>query len=167
MKVRLNITRVRAAGIMLLECLVYIGVLTIILGLGGTAFYLCWDNARDLRRVTDDITRTVRAGERWRADIRHSTGRITVETDPDGQLVRIPSGTNEVLYAFTAGAVGRKLLSADGWTMILPKVKTSRMEADNRTHVKAWRWEVELVPVRAKTGLRPLFTFESVPPVLP
>src|SRR5439155_7553103 len=121
------------------------------------------DNARDLRRVTDDITRTVRAGERWRADIRRSSGRITVETDLDGQLVRIPSGTNEVLYAFTAGAVGRKLLSADRWTMILPKVKTSSMEADNRTHVKAWRWEVELVPVRAKAGCGRPSKFDSFP----
>jgi len=167
MNLRLNSTCVREAGIMLLECLVYITVLMVVLGLGGTAFYLCWDNARDLRRNSDDITRTVRVGERWRVDIRHATGGITVETDPDGQLVHIPSGTNEVLYAFTTGAVARKLLSADNWTVILPNVKSSRMEADDRTHVKAWRWELELVPVRKKVSLRPLFTFEAVPPVLP
>ncbi|MCL4788746.1 MAG: hypothetical protein KJ070_18460 [Verrucomicrobia bacterium] len=159
--------RKRVTGILLLECVVYLGVLMVILAVGGTAFYLCWDNARDLRRNADDITRTVRAGERWRADIRSATGPIVVQAEPDGEVVRIPSGTNEILYAFNFGAVGRKLASADDWTILLPRVKSSHMQPDDRTHVQAWRWELELTPGRKKPGVRPLFTFQAVPPVLP
>ena len=62
---------------MLLECLVYTGVLTIILGLGGTAFYLCWDNARDLHRVSDDITRvTLIDGREVMARVRRERDRF-------------------------------------------------------------------------------------------
>jgi hypothetical protein len=159
--------RARASGILLLECVVYLGVLMIVLAVGGTAFYLCWDNARDLRRNADDITRALRAGERWRADVRSATGPIVIEAEPDGQVVRIPSGTNEILYAFNFGAVGRKLASADDWTILLPRVNSSHMQPDERMQVQAWRWELELTPGRKKPGLRPLFTFQAVPPVLP
>jgi hypothetical protein len=152
------------AGILLIECMVYLGVLVIVVGIGFAAFYACWDNANALHKNADDITRALNVGEQWRMDIRRATGPITVENQTDGQLMHIPSGNNQVLYAFTAGRIERKLSSADGWTIVLPKVKRSRMETDNRSRVKAWRWEVELSPVRAKARLRPLFTFEAVPP---
>lgn len=152
------------AGILLIECMVYLGVLVIVVGIGFAAFYACWDNANALHKNADDITRTLNLGEQWRADIRRATGPITVENQPDGQLMHIPIGNNEVIYAFTAGRIERKLSAAAAWTIVLPKVKASRMETDNRSRVKAWRWEVELSPTRAKARLRPLFTFEAVPP---
>ena len=167
MKLRPDNRGLRTAGILLLECVVYLSVLMVMLGIGGMAFYFCWDNARNLRRNADDILRTLRAGERWRADIRSATGPITVETEPDGQLLHIPTLTTEVLYAFTEGAVGRRLASSPVWVVVLPTVKASRMETDDRSQVKAWRWEVELPTARPKAGLRPLFSFTAVPPVSP
>ena len=36
----------RAAGIMLIECMVYIAVFAILLGIGFAAFYFSWDHTR-------------------------------------------------------------------------------------------------------------------------
>jgi hypothetical protein len=152
------------AGVLLLECLVYIFALAIVLGLGFAAFYFCWDTSRALRVRADDITRTLQAGERWRADVRAATGPITVQASPDGQLLEIPHGANKVLYKFEAGQVSRNLAPAGQWLLWLPRVKASHMQPDARSRVTAWRWEVELQPTRAKVRVPPLFTFEAVPP---
>jgi Tfp pilus assembly protein FimT len=151
------------AGYMLFECLVYISVLMILLGLGFGAFYACWDKSKSLRYHADDISRALRAGEQWRADIRGATGRIVAHSADDGQMVEIPVRTNSILYVFTAGQVSRKLNSAEQWTVVLPKVATSQMQADPRTRVTAWRWDVELVPTRAQVRILPRFAFEAVP----
>ena len=155
------------SGYMLVECLVYISVLMILLGLGFAAFYSCWDKSKSLRYHADDITRALRVGEHWRADIRSATGRIVVHTADDGQMVEIPRGRDAVVYVFTAGQLSRKLASADQWTVVLPKVATSEMQADPRTRVTAWRWDVELVPTRAQVRIPPRFTFEAVPHTVP
>ena len=159
--------RHRRAGVMLIECLVYISVLVVLLGLGFAAFYSCWDKSKSLRYHADDITRALRAGERWRADIRSATGPITVKTAPDGQMLEIPRGTNTVVYVFTTGQVSRQLGPTAPWVTVLPKVKASEMLADRRTHVTAWRWDVELLPARAQVRVPPLFSFQAVPPVAP
>jgi hypothetical protein len=157
----------RSAGALLIECLVYISVLVILLGLGFGAFYVCWDRSKSLRYHADDITRVLRTGERWRADIRSATGRIITYTDAEGQRVEIPRGTNTIVYVFTAGQVSRKLAAAPQSVLVLPKIKASHMAADPRTHVTAWRWEVELVPTRPQVRVPPLFAFEAVPPAAP
>ena len=154
-------------GIMLIECMVYISVLMILLGLGFAAFYACWDKSKSLRYHADDIARTLRAGEHWRADIRSATGPIRAVTAEDGQLLEIPCGKDRVIYAFIAGEVSRKLASTDRWVTILPKVKASQMEADQRTHVTGWRWHVELVPTRPQVRVPPVFSFEAVPSAKP
>jgi len=84
----ISCARVRA-GYLLLECLVYIAVFAVITGLGLMAFYQCWDNSKALRLTTDDVTAALRAGERWRADMRGATGKITVENTATGELLRI------------------------------------------------------------------------------
>ena len=155
------------SGIMLIECLVYIAAFSVVVGLGFAAFYVCWDTSRALQAQADDITRALRAGERWRADIRAATGTILVRTAPDGQTVEIPHGTNSVAYRFTAGQISRKLAATGQWSILLPKVKASQMQADPRTRVTAWRWDVELMPARTKVRVPPLFTFEAVPLAAP
>jgi hypothetical protein len=164
MKLRSSISRTRAcAGIYLMECLVYLAVLSVIVGLGLVAFYKCLDNSKALRHATDDIATVLHVGECWRDDIRGAKGRIIVEPTADGQVLRIPRGTDEILYSFSAGDVRRKMSTADSWNIVLQKVKSSRMEIDTRGHATACRWEVELTPRRTKMSLRLLFTFEAVP----
>jgi hypothetical protein len=150
-----------SAGVSLIECLVYLGVFTVVLGLGLGAFYVCWDYSKALHGATDDITAALRAGERWRADIRKATGKITVETTTHGQVLRIPQGTNQLFYRFNAGEVRRQVTAGDFSELLLPKVKVSQMLKEARGPVTAWRWEVELTPRRKETRLPWQFTFEA------
>lgn len=149
------------AGYLLLECLVYIVVFAVITGLGLMTFYLCWDDSKALRYTTEDIAAALRAGERWRTDIRSATGKITVETTATGELLRIPYGTNEILYRFTAGEIHRQLASSGFAGSMLTAVEASQMVRDQRGPVSAWRWELELKPHREVTHLPMQFTFEA------
>jgi hypothetical protein len=166
MKIRASNLR-SVSGILLIECMVYITVLAIILGVGSAAFYVCWDNSKALRYATGDVESALRAGERWRADVRSAKGKITVENSPEGELVRIPRGTNELFYKFSNDEVRRKSSSASSWILVLPRVKNSQMQMENRNQTVAWRWEVELMRRNMKTKLALLFTFEAAVPGMP
>jgi hypothetical protein len=162
MKLFPSISRARAgAGILLVECLVYIGVFAVLLGIGYGTFYVCWDYSKALRYATDDIASALRAGERWRADIRGATGKITVETTAQGEQLRIPRRTTAIIYSFKAGELRRQLASSRFSELVLPTVKTSQMVKEARGPVTAWRWELELTPRRKETRLPLLFTFEA------
>jgi hypothetical protein len=151
----------RHAGMMLLECLVYISVFAILLGGATTVFYFCWDHSNALIGVTDEIASALHTGERWRADVRDATGKITVETTATGELVRIPEGARVVFYRFESGEVRRQISTADNAQLLLANVKTSQMQMDARGAVSAWRWELELLPHRKEIHLPLRFTFEA------
>jgi len=150
-------------GALLIECIMYIALFALLAGLAFTCFYLFWDNSKALRYATDDISAALNSGERWRADVRGATGTITVETIAGGQMLRIPSGTNAILYSFKAGAVQRRLASSDFSEPVLTTVKTSQMLDDARGPVAAWRWELELQSRHKETHLPLIFTFEAAP----
>jgi|SRR5579859_52369 len=155
------------AGYLLIECLVYIAIFAVITGLGLTTFYLCWDNSKALRLTTDDVAAALRAGERWRADIRSATGKITVAHTATGELLRIPCGTDEILYRFTDGKIRRQLASSGFAEPVLNAVETSQMVKDTRGTVTAWRWELDLKPHRKVTHLPLQFTFEAATKTAP
>jgi hypothetical protein len=148
-------------GYLLIECLVYLSVFVVILGLALGAFYVCWDYSKALHYATDDINAALHAGERWRADIRSATGKITVETTPEGERLRIPHGAGEIIYNFNVGEVRRQIASSGFSELLLPGVKVSQMVTETRGPVAAWRWEVEMAPRRKETHLPLLFTFEA------
>jgi hypothetical protein len=156
-----NSTGRRAAGILLMECLVYLSVFTILLGIGTAAFYFCWDHSRALIFATDDIAAALHTGERWRADVRAATGKIAVETTAAGEVVRIPEAEKEVVYRFESGAVRREIPAVNLSQVLLPKVKSSQMQAEARAGVTAWRWELELTPRRKEAYLPLRFTFAA------
>jgi hypothetical protein len=151
----------RQAGIMLVECLVYLAVFTILLGIGTASFYFCWDHSRALIYATDDIATALHTGERWRADVRAATGKITVETTATGEVVRIPETKKEIVYRFESGELRREIPTSGNSWLLLPKVETSRMETETRGGVTAWRWELELTERRKETHLPLRFTFEA------
>jgi hypothetical protein len=151
---------------LLIEALVYIAVIVALLGAGYAAMYRCVDRSIALRRNADDITSALHAGERWRADVRAATSQPRVENTDAGQLLYLEGARGGVVYRFTTNAVFRSV-SGGPWARVLEHVKSSNMAPDQREHVTAWRWELELLP-RAygsvKPGrLRPLFTFLAVP----
>jgi len=150
-------------GFTIIECLVYISVMAVILGIGLAAFYRCWDDNKAITRNGNDIVRTLKAGETWRAEMRAATGPIKIATTNSEQIVRIPSGRNELIYSFANGELRKRTSETSPWQMVLPKVKSSQMEIDKRDPVTAWRWEVELESQRKGAKVRPLFTFEVVP----
>jgi hypothetical protein len=163
MKLPQTISRTRRlAGIMLVECLVYIAVFAILLGGATTVFYFCWDHTQAVIYATDDIASALRAGERWRVDVRDATGSISVGTTTTGEVVKIPEGEKEIIYHFDSGEVRRQMASSGFSELLLPKVKTSQMKLDARGEVRAWRWELELAERRKETHLPLLFTFEAV-----
>jgi hypothetical protein len=150
-----------AHGITLIECLVYISLVFVVLGLATAAFYRCFDNMKALRRNTDDITQALHAGELWRADIRAATK--PVQLDSTDQLLRIPQQNGEVAYKFADTQVLRRTSAGASWVVVLPKVEHSQMQTDHHAQVTAWRWELELKTLRKPATLRPLFTFTAVP----
>jgi len=152
----------RNRGVTLIECLVYIGTLAVLLGIGSAALYRCWDDNIAITRNADDIVRTLKAGEAWRADVRSATGPIKTSDDASEPTIVIPRGTNELTYLFSAGEVRKQASKSAPWIVVLPKVKSSQMQPDPRGHVAAWRWEVELKPRHKNAHLRPVFTFEAV-----
>jgi len=163
MKLPQTISRTRRlAGIMLVECLVYIAVFAILLGGATTVFYFCWNHTQSVIYATDDIAFALHAGERWRADVRATTGIISTEATATGEVVEIPEGEREIVYRFDSGEVRRQMASSGFSELLLPKVKTSQMKLDARGEVRAWRWELELAERRKETHLPLLFTFEAV-----
>jgi len=150
-------------GFTLIECLVYISVMAVILGIGLAAFYRVWDDNKAITRNGSDIVRTLKVGEAWRADMRAATGPIRLVTTNSEQTLRIPQGKKTLIYSFANGEVRKRSGDGASWLVILPKVKSSQLEVDKRDQVAAWRWEVELESQRKNAKVRPLFTFEVVP----
>lgn len=150
-------------GVMLIECLLYIGMFFVILGVAFGVFYACWDSAKALRRNTDQIAATLRTGERWRQDVRSATASLRVEDSTEGTILRIPEKSGQIEWRFSEGALWRRANGNEEWMRKLDGVKSSRMENDHREKVNAWRWEVELTTRRKGARVVPLFTFEAVP----
>lgn len=162
MKLPRTISHARAAsGMFLIECLVYMAVFVIVLGGATTAFYFCWNHSDALVAATDDIASALHVGERWRADVRAATGKITVQTNATGEIVRIPEGARVVAYRYESGSVSRQFSATAKPLLLLGNVKASQMIMDARDGVSAWRWELELDQHRKETHLPLRFTFEA------
>jgi hypothetical protein len=125
-------------------------------------FYRCWDNFKNLNRNAADIASAMHAGERWREDVRSATAAPQLFETSHDQAMHLPQPSGEVVYAFFDGNVYRRANTNAAWVLVLPKVKTSRMQKEPRTQVTAWRWELELQSKQKVARVKPLFTFEAV-----
>ncbi|HTL56666.1 MAG TPA: hypothetical protein VL361_13360 [Candidatus Limnocylindrales bacterium] len=134
------------------------------------AMYRFIDKSVILRRNTEDISRAMHAGERWRADIRAAARGIRLETNTPSPIIHLATAHGEVSYTMGQETVWRRV-SPGAWVPLLKDVKASSMQMDARPHVNGWRWELELLP-RTKGSIkpgrvRPLFTFLAVPQIGP
>ncbi len=150
-------------GFMLIDCIVYIFMFSLVTGLALTTFYRCFDQSRLVKRTADDITEAVTAGERWRDDLRQATAPVHFEDSTAGPVLVIPRGAGSVRYRFADAAVWRQTGNSANWTAAMTRVKSSSMSPDNRHRISAWRWELELQPRQKYPRTLPLFTFEAVP----
>ncbi|HPD17716.1 MAG TPA: prepilin-type N-terminal cleavage/methylation domain-containing protein [Planctomycetota bacterium] len=148
----------RERGFTLMEVMTYIAVLGVMTTVAWLAYYACVAHSLDLLRNVDDITRAVKAGERWREDVRRAIAPLRVA---DGAL-HIPQAEGEVVYRLAGAAVTRRGPEDPAPRPFLARVNASRMERDAGKAVASWRWEVELTG-RERARLRPLFTFRAVP----
>lgn len=154
---------VRQRGILLVECLVYIAAFGLITAAAFAAFYRGLDHTRHLQRNTDDIARSLRAGERWRADVRSATGPLKLEAAPAGQSLSIPQPNGAITYFFVTNAVVRWTDPAGRAETLLPAVSDSQFTADRLGEVASWRWELELATPLRIVHVRPRFSFQAVP----
>jgi len=150
-------------GISLIQCLVYIGMLAVLISIGGYTVAKAWDQSSGLAHNTDDIQRTLSIGEHWRNDIRAATGQIVSTINASNQTVVIPTRAGEVAYEFRDGELLRRAGKSAGWVRLYETVRVSQMEQFTRDNVTAWRWEVELKSTYKKVRIRPQFTFVAVP----
>ena len=153
----------RSDGFTLIECLVYMGLLFLIMGVAYAAMYRSMDASTALRRNADDIVQALKVGEQWRDDVRGVTEPIRLEKNDQQATLHLPHGQTEVDYLFSTNTVSRRV-SSDEWSVVLDHVKNSAFLTDQREKVTAWRWELELQPSRKRISrMRPLFTFLAVP----
>jgi hypothetical protein len=147
-----------ARGVLLIDAMVYIVVLGIILVLAGSVFDKGMRESTGLQRNVADIERALKAGERWRADVRAAIGRI----EAGEQTLTVPQREGEVVYEFATNQV-RRTVNANKTEIFLARVQTSAMTEERRGNVVGWKWEVELERRLKEARVRPLFTFIAVP----
>jgi len=153
-----------AEGIFLVDCLTYIGLLAILLGLALMAFYTISDHSRRLAENAADISRVLHGGERWRKDIRSATAAPSIVRDGEEVILRVPQAEGEIQYSYRNGAVYRLVTARTNeiWQLVLAGAKSSRMEIVSPSGVPAWRWEIELATKQKVARVKPLFTFQAV-----
>ena len=149
-------------GIMLVDCLVYISLLALILGLAFAAFYRTLEHSTRLERNAADIVRALHVGERWRADVRSATSAIRVINDTNGVALRIPRDQGSIAYIFREGVVHREETPGGRHEVVLPNVKVSGFFQESRLHVSGWRWELELQGKQEVSRVKPMFSFLAV-----
>ncbi len=146
-------------GITLIECLAYIVLLGAITGVAMVALGRLWATTGRMARSGDSLAAALRAGERWRADVRDARGPIVAM--PDGTGCRIPAASGAIEWRWRDGLVWRRAMESDAvW---LGPVVVSTMASEARDGVQAWRWEFLLAPESAKSRFEPWHCFVAVP----
>jgi hypothetical protein len=162
MKRHCNMPRQPArSGFMLVECMVYVAVFTILVGIALETFYLCWNGFTATVSTTDDIRAALHAGELWRADVRGASGSISAESIASDQVIKIPEGGKQIIYSLKSGELRRQVTPNGSSQLVFAEVKSSEMRQDARNGVKAWQWELELPERQHGPHVPMLFTFEA------
>jgi hypothetical protein len=144
-------------GLLLVDLVIYLALVSFLLILAAVVFDRFLTQSADLRRNISDIEQALKAGERWRADIRAATAAPQLL----GNTMIIPLGTGELTYTFGTN-VTRRRTSSEVIETIVGGVKTNQFFFEQRAHAGVWRWELELESRRKSARVRPLFTLIAV-----
>lgn len=156
---KLRISRRR--GMMLVECLIYLAVSSILVSLGIALYLRCLDSATNLEHNTDDIAGTLSVGERWRADLREATAPPQVLNANSPEMV-IPQTNGKVVYRYADGIIWRYDSASARWSRLLDRVASANWNAEARTRVTAWHLDIEMKTKKRQVRVRPLFSFIGV-----
>lgn len=153
----------RESAISLIECVVYLAVFALVLGLAFMALHRTWKIHHLLQQDAQDVASALHAGEQWRADVRQATGPISAGDGSADFLIQIPGRHGSIVYRLVGGTLRREIPGQSS-SALLTNVRAASMTPDRRQQVTAWRWELELKSRAPKRKLHPLFTFLAVPP---
>ena len=146
-------------GLSLLELMVYISVFIVILGISYASLYRTTDTTKHLGRNAHDISRALRAGERWRQDVRSATGAIELDRSASSVAIKIPTKDGVIRYTFRDGVCWRESQGRSDPEKFVDRVRDSQFISEKRSSLSCWRWELELEPSRTHASMKPLFTF--------
>ncbi|MBI1178825.1 hypothetical protein GC207_15440 [bacterium] len=148
-------------GMMLVECLIYLAISSILVSLGIALYLRCLDSATNFGRNADDIAGALSVGERWRADLRDATA-MPQFLGVDSTEFIIPQAKGNVIYRFANGMIWRRQASDAGWAHLLDRVASATWNSESRTHVTAWHLDIEMKTRKPHVRVRPLFSFIGV-----
>lgn len=148
------------AGISLVESLVYIAVFAVITGFAFVTLHRFYGQSHALRRNAESIAMALRAGERWRADVRLATGPVIAEEEAG--RISIPRNDGTVAYYLEEGRLWRKAPEKPR-EPILDHVESVQLTRDQRDRVTAMHLDLELKRRAEKVNVEPLFRFTAVP----
>ena len=152
----------RRRAIALVECMVYIALVMLIVGLGLNMYLRLLGFHRDLERNNNDITRVLRAGEIWRADIR-SAESVAVSTENDTTVrLELRNHDDLVSYRFEDETLWRSIGDGSAASPFLGGVADCRFIKETRDQVSAWRWEIHLKTKKKTVRIDPRFSFLAV-----
>lgn len=154
----------RASAFTLAELLVYIVSLLAVSGVAFTAVNRMWSATGRMGSTVDDTTASLRAGERWRIDLRKASAPPRIEEN--GSVCLLQSGTNRVAWFHFEGRLWRQAgsLPAIAWC---DRVESCRFTPDLRKHVRAHRLELALFKRSSRSPLPLRFDFTAVHPTPP
>ncbi len=156
-------SRSNLRGIVLVECMVYIALVMVILGMGLNVYLKLLSFHRDLERNSHDITRTTKAGEIWRADIRSATAHLQIEGQADSLRLTIPIENDSIQYSFRDGTLWRQQSTEQSPQPLLTHIASCQFSKDSRTHTDAWVWDLKLKTKKKTVRIEPQFSFLAVP----
>jgi hypothetical protein len=148
---------------MLVECLIYIVVAVLLVGIAGMLFLRCMDTAKHFSRNAGDITGALGVGERWRADLRRAVGEPAA-SGPDQPDFVIPVDEGHVVYLFENDAIWRSEPGDTTGARLLDRVEPATWDSEKREFTTARHFELEMQTRKKNARLRPLFSFIGVAP---
>lgn len=156
--------RRKNSAILLLECLVYIAVLSVVLGLAIMLFHRSFNHSRRLQKNLGQISSVLKAGEDWREDIRATTNAALLPAnEPSARSWKIETTKGPIIYQLRSDdTLWRREENKDRELLMLRQVKELSWSQESRGPLLIHRWELELRSDREDRRFRPLFTFQAV-----
>ena len=150
----------KVRGLMLLECLVYIAVLSGLLGLSVMLFNRSLNHSRRLQQNLGQISTVLKVGEAWRAQARDSTQWLAA--GPEGNGWKLKSLQGEVAYLVDGEGNLWMHSPAAPPRLLIKQVKQLQGGQERRGDLNLAQFTVELRTDRARPRHRPLFSFQAV-----
>jgi len=148
-------------GMMLVDCLIYLAISSLLIGLGIALFLRCLGAATELSHNADDIAGALTLGEQWRADLRRANAEPH-PTRPGAADLIIPGAKGTIAYRLLNGAIWRQESGDAAWTRLLDRVVRVEWTPEDRSRVIAWHMDIEMKTKKRHIHVRPLFSFVGV-----